>query len=208
MLSPDVIYASTKRYFDVLVALVGLVCLSPLMLITALLIRMDSPGAAIFKQQRMGFQGRPFVVYKFRSMQSLTAEEIASAKENTALDMTGENDPRITKLGRILRKTRIDEIPQLLNVLKGEMSLIGPRPETLNLSQWYEEEIPFYRYRHIVRPGITGWAQVNQGHVTSVEDVREKMKYDLYYIKHFSIWLDFVILIQTIKIVFTHKGAK
>lgn len=208
MLSPDVLYASTKRYFDILISVIGLIVLAPLMALTAVLIRKNSPGPAIFKQERMGFQGRPFVVYKFRSMRNLTEEEIQKARENKALDMTGENDPRITKFGRFLRKTRIDETPQLLNVLKGEMSLIGPRPETMNLSNWYEKEIPFYRYRHIVRPGITGWAQINQGHVTSVEDVREKMKYDLYYIKHFSIWLDFVILIKTIKIVFTHKGAK
>ena len=208
MLSPDALYASTKRYFDILIALVGLIFLSPLMLVAVLIIRMDSQGPAIFKQQRMGFKGRPFTVYKFRSMKNLTSEEVQEMKESTTLDMTAENDPRITNMGRFIRKTRIDEIPQLYNVLKGDMSLIGPRPETLSLSHWYEKEIPFYRYRHIVRPGITGWAQVNQGHVTSVEAVKEKMKYDLYYIKHFSIWLDFVIIIQTIKVVLTHKGAK
>jgi lipopolysaccharide/colanic/teichoic acid biosynthesis glycosyltransferase len=122
--------------------------------------------------------------------------------------MTGADDPRITRLGRFLRQARIDELPQIYNILRGHMSWIGPRPEALELSRWYEQEIPFYAYRHIVRPGITGWAQVNQGHVTSLTDIDAKLQYDFYYIKNFSYWLDFVILARTAMVVFTGHGAK
>ena len=130
------------------------------------------------------------------------------AERSRTSDMTRSDDDRITSVGRFIRKTRIDELPQLINILLGQMSLIGPRPETLNLSEWYEAEIPFYRYRHIVRPGITGWAQVKQGHVTSVDDVREKLEYDFYYVRNFSVWLDFLIVIQTLRVIFTGHGAK
>ena len=122
--------------------------------------------------------------------------------------MTKQGDPRVTRLGRWLRLTRIDEVPQIINILRGEMSWIGPRPEALVLSQWYERELPFYRYRHIVIPGITGWAQVNQGHVSEVGDVHEKLHYDFYYIKNFSPWLDVVILLRTIETMLTGSGAR
>jgi lipopolysaccharide/colanic/teichoic acid biosynthesis glycosyltransferase len=175
-------------------------------LIVAIAIRIDSKGPAIFCQQRMGFRGKPFMVYKFRSM------SVAAPGNNDlppgVLDSTRAGDQRITRVGRFIRKTRIDELPQLFNVLKGEMSWIGPRPETLNLSEWYETEIPFYRYRHIVRPGITGWAQIKQGHVTSVDDVREKLEYDFYYVRNFSIWLDILIVIQTVRVILTGHGSK
>ncbi|MEO1029348.1 MAG: exopolysaccharide biosynthesis polyprenyl glycosylphosphotransferase, partial [Pseudomonadota bacterium] len=202
-LAPDSLYAPMKRYIEFCTAIIALVALSPLLLLFALLIRLDSKGPALFKQTRMGYRGRPFTVFKFRSMR--VQDENA---RNTNTDMTQSDDDRITRIGRFIRKTRIDELPQIWNILRGEMSWIGPRPETLNLSRWYEGEIPFYRYRHVVRPGITGWAQVNQGHVTSVDDVREKLEYDFYYVRHFSIWLDILIVIQTIRVVLTGHGAK
>ncbi len=121
---------------------------------------------------------------------------------------TADNDPRITRVGRVLRKYRIDELPQIINILAGEMSWIGPRPEAVELSQWYEREVPFYVYRHIVRPGITGWAQVNQGNVAEVEAATYKLHYDFYYIKHFSPWLDVLITAKTIRTVLTGFGSK
>ena len=201
-LAPDSFYAPAKRYVDVIVSALGLIILSPFLLLTALAIKLDSRGPILFKQTRMGYRGKPFTVFKFRSMRPL--QEAASADT----DMTQNDDDRITRVGRFIRRTRIDELPQLWNVLCGEMSLIGPRPETLNLSSWYESEIPFYRYRHIVRPGITGWAQIKQGHVTSVDDVRRKLEYDFYYVKHFSLWTDILITIQTIRVMISGHGAK
>ncbi|MEO1660381.1 MAG: exopolysaccharide biosynthesis polyprenyl glycosylphosphotransferase [Pseudomonadota bacterium] len=202
-LAPDSIYGPTKRYVDILSALVLLAMFWPVMLITAIAIRLESNGPAIFKQERMGFRGKTFTVYKFRSMRVQT-----EAERNLHSDKTQSDDDRITKIGRFIRKTRIDELPQIINILRGDMSWIGPRPETLRLSKWYEEEIPFYRYRHIVRPGISGWAQVKQGHVTEVDDIKLKLEYDMYYVKHFSIWLDLLIAVKTISVVFSGDGAK
>ncbi|HXG99935.1 MAG TPA: sugar transferase, partial [Sphingomicrobium sp.] len=122
--------------------------------------------------------------------------------------MTGDGDDRITRLGAFLRRSRIDELPQIFNILKGEMSWIGPRPEAAVLSSWYTGEIPFYRYRHVVRPGISGWAQVNQGHVAHVDEVHEKLQFDFYYIKYFSPWLDTLILFRTIKTILTGFGSR
>jgi lipopolysaccharide/colanic/teichoic acid biosynthesis glycosyltransferase len=122
--------------------------------------------------------------------------------------ITRENDVRITRIGRWLRRARIDELPQIINILKGEMSWIGPRPEASKLSAWYESEIPFYRYRHVVVPGITGWAQVSQGHVAEIHDVRTKLQYDFYYIRNFSLWLDLLIIAKTIKTMLTGFGSK
>ena len=201
-LLPSSIYGSAKRYFDVALSLVSLVELIPLFAIVAVLVRLDSPGPAFFRQARMGFRGKPFMVYKFRTMAD------GSAGNDVDAQMTTEDDPRITRLGRFLRRTRIDELPQVFNILKGEMSWIGPRPEATGLSQWYETQIPFYRYRHLVRPGITGWAQVNQGHVTSVQDADLKLQFDFFYVKNFSVWLDMLVLLRTIRVVFTGQGAK
>jgi lipopolysaccharide/colanic/teichoic acid biosynthesis glycosyltransferase len=134
--------------------------------------------------------------------------EVAGQRDARDRAITRENDDRVTRLGRILRKSRIDELPQLINVLKGEMSLIGPRPEAAVLSAWYEAEIPFYRYRHVVRPGITGWAQVMQGHVAEVEEVRSKLYYDFYYIKNFSLWIDSLIVLRTLATMITGNGAR
>lgn len=202
-LSPDSLYSPTKRYVDVASAIILLAVLWPVMVSTAFIVRLESKGPAIFKQKRVGFGGKSFTVYKFRSMR--VAEQRAMSVQ---YDKTQHGDERITRFGSVIRKTRIDELPQVINVLKGDMSWIGPRPETLRLSEWYESEIPFYRYRHIVRPGISGWAQVKQGHVTEVEDIRRKLEYDMYYVKHFSIWLDLLIAVKSVAVVFTGKGAK
>ncbi|MEL6756008.1 MAG: exopolysaccharide biosynthesis polyprenyl glycosylphosphotransferase [Pseudomonadota bacterium] len=202
-LAPDSLYSPAKRYVDFASALCFIALLWPVFILTAIAIRLDSQGPAIFKQERMGFRGKRFTVYKFRSMcvQSETATSFKS-------DMTSDDDDRITRVGRFIRATRLDELPQIFNILKGDMSWIGPRPETLRLSQWYENEIPFYRYRHIVRPGISGWAQVKQGHVTEVSDIRLKLEYDMFYVKNFSLWLDLLIAVKTISVVFTGKGAR
>jgi lipopolysaccharide/colanic/teichoic acid biosynthesis glycosyltransferase len=204
-LSPLRAYMSVKHVFDALAALVGLVLLVPVFLAIAIVIRLDSPGPVLFRQMRIGYQGRPFKVFKFRTMThkpNLDAEDMLDAAK------TKTDDQRVTKSGVFLRQSRLDELPQLLNVLKGEMTLIGPRPEADVLSLWYEKKIPFYPYRHIVRPGITGWAQVNQGHVAEVEEVKSKLHFDFYYIKHFSPWIDLLIIVRTIKTVLTGFGAK
>lgn len=202
-LNPNHAYLKIKQAFDWISALVVLTVFSPLLVFVAIVVKIDSPGPALFRQKRMGYGGRPYEVYKFRTMK--LGAPIGDEKE-AAITKTG--DARITRLGRILRKSRIDELPQAFNILRGEMSWIGPRPEALVLSTWYEAELPFYRYRHIVRPGITGWAQVNQGHVAAVDDVLEKLHYDFYYIKNFSPWLDLLIVFRTIKTVATGFGAR
>lgn len=203
-LVPVSAYMTVKHLIDWVAAAIVLVVLSPALLLLALAIRLDSPGPAIFRQARIGYQGVPFTVYKFRSM---TMKRVADDDARSHA-MTRSNDQRVTRIGRFLRTSRIDELPQLLNVLKGEMSWIGPRPEAEVLSRWYEAEIPFYRYRHIVRPGITGWAQVSQGHVAEVEDVRHKLHYDFYYIRHFSPWLDILIVARTVRTMLTGFGAR
>jgi lipopolysaccharide/colanic/teichoic acid biosynthesis glycosyltransferase len=158
----------------------------------------------LFRQKRVGRGGHEFTVYKFRTMRLVTDLD----PNDRAAAMTGDGDVRITKLGNFLRRMRLDELPQLWNILKGEMSFIGPRPEAQVLSSWYTSEIPFYRYRHVVRPGISGWAQVNQGHVAEVDEVHTKLQYDFFYIKYFSPWLDVLILFRTIKTMLTGRGAR
>jgi len=207
-LDPNAFYMKCKMVLDRLLAVAVAILLFPVMLIVAALIKLDSPGPALFRQLRVGYRGRPFVCYKFRTMTAGVAEDVRDMAQSLQLAKTMTNDARITKLGRVLRTLRIDELPQILNILKGEMSWIGPRPEAGVLSTWYEKELPFYNYRHVVRPGISGWAQVCQGHVVEVGDVREKLEYDFYYIKNFSPWLDIIILLLTIKTMFTGFGAK
>lgn len=202
-LSPPDAYIAVKRALDAVIALIALILLLPVLVVIAILIRLDSPGRAIFKQRRVGFRGQPFVLRKFRTMRVSDAHE-----HDREAAMTREGDSRITRLGRLLRKSRLDELPQLINVLRGEMSLIGPRPEAEILSKWYEEEIPFYRYRHTVLPGVTGWAQISQGHVTDVKDVNSKLHYDFYYIKNISPWMDIMIVVRTIIIMINGFGAK
>ncbi|MGX9179979.1 sugar transferase [Mesorhizobium sp. BHbdii] len=202
-LNPNHAYLKMKQAIDWISALFILIVFSPLFLFVAMAIRLDSAGPALFRQKRMGYRGNIYEVYKFRTMKLSAA--VGDEKEEA---ITKAGDTRITRLGQFLRKSRIDELPQALNILRGEMSWIGPRPEALVLSKWYEAELPFYRYRHIVRPGITGWAQVNQGHVAAVDDVLEKLHYDFYYIKNFSPWLDVLIVFRTIRTMLTGFGAR
>ncbi len=205
-LNPNDVFLQLKGVVDFITALVMLVVLLPVMLIIAVVIRMDSPGPSLFKQRRTGFRARPFVAYKFRTMRAATAT--SDDDETRRRAMTQVNDPRITRVGAFLRRTRLDELPQLINILKGEMSLIGPRPEAVELTKWYESEIPFYHYRHIIKPGLTGWAQVSQGHVVHVDQVREKLHLDFYYVKNFSFWLDMLIIARTVRTVLTGYGAR
>lgn len=202
-LSPITVFMQAKHTLDWIIAAIAIVVLAPFLLLIALAIRLDSAGPVIFRQTRAGFRGQWFTVYKFRTM-------TVAGFSGTTLDeaKTQSEDKRITRVGAFLRRSRIDELPQILNILQGEMSWIGPRPEARVLSEWYERQIPFYRYRHIVRPGLTGWAQVNQGHVAEVEDVRNKLYFDFYYIKNYSPWIDLLIVAKTIQTVMTGFGAK
>lgn len=197
-LLPSANYLKIKRVVDVLAALCILPVLAPFMLFLGLAIRLDSPGPVLFRQVRMGYRGKTFTMYKFRSM----------LQSDDWQGYTQDKDPRITRIGRLIRNNRIDELPQIINILRGEMSWIGPRPEAIELSEWYQREIPFYSYRHIVRPGISGWAQVQQGFVAEVHEVAHKLHYDFYYIKHFSAWLDLLLLLKTIRTVITGFGAR
>ncbi len=197
-------YMSIKHLADFLLALLLLLALLPVMGACALAIRVRDGSPLLFRQKRVGRGGRDIIVTKFRTMR-LVGELDEDDREAA---MTGEGDVRITPLGAFLRRSRLDELPQLWNILKGEMSFIGPRPEAHVLSSWYTDEIPFYRYRHVVRPGISGWAQVNQGHVAEVGEVHLKLQYDFFYIKYFSPWLDLLILFRTIRTILTGWGAR
>ncbi|WP_258005688.1 sugar transferase [Castellaniella caeni] len=199
-LLPSPLYAVCKRVVDILGVLVTLPVVLPLMLMTAIAIRLDSPGPAVFVQKRVGLGNRDFRIFKFRSMR-INAESAGARLACT-------DDDRITRVGRFIRKTRLDELPQLWNVLKGDMSLIGPRPEQRVFVDQFDAEIPFYIYRHVVRPGITGWAQVMQGYAGDAEATRIKIQHDFYYIKHFSLWLDILIVFKTVRIVLTGWGAR
>lgn len=207
-LNPNDLYLRLKSLVDQAAALACLVVLLPVLIVVAIAIKLDSPGPIIFTQTRLGQRGRPFRIFKLRTM---IPEELMPARDPAAAHrkaITVDDDPRITRLGRILRRYRIDELPQLLNILIGDMSFIGPRPEARALTEWYEREIPFYHYRHIIKPGLTGWAQVNQGHVAEISDVRDKLYLDFYYVKYFSLWLDIQITLRTALIVMTGFGAK
>jgi len=195
-------YFYLKSATDFLFALAVLPVVLPLMAGIALAIRLDSKGPALFRQKRVGHAGEQIVVYKFRTMRAVDVEDEREAA------MTRDGDDRVTQVGRLLRQLRLDELPQIFNILKFEMSWIGPRPEAEVLSVWYTGELPFYRYRHVVKPGISGWAQVNQDHVAEVDEVHRKLQYDFYYIKYFSPWLDVLILFRTIKTMLTGWGAR
>ena len=196
-------YAHLKGLFDLGLALVVVPLLALPMGLIAIVIRLDSKGPALFRQRRVGRAGRPITVYKFRTM-----EAFDPAQDQRQAAITTDDDARVTRVGNFLRRGRIDELPQLINILKGEMSWIGPRPEAAVLSSWYTGEIPFYRYRHVVKPGISGWAQVNQGHVAGVDEVHQKLQYDFFYIKYFSPWLDVLILFRTMRTIMTGFGAR
>jgi sugar transferase (PEP-CTERM system associated) len=192
--------ASAKRGLDLLAASLGVVLAAPVMLLVAAAIRLSSDGPALYHQERVGRHGRPFTVHKFRSMRM-------DAEATTGAVWASTDDPRITPLGRFLRRTRLDELPQLWNVLKGDMSFVGPRPERPEFVHQLTEEIPYYGQRHVVRPGLTGWAQVRYTYGASVEDALMKLQYDLYYIKNLSLALDLYIIFSTIKTVVLRRGA-
>jgi len=192
--------ASAKRLIDLAAALSGLLVAAPIMALVALAVRLTSPGPVLYSQQRVGRQGRLFTVYKFRSMRQ-------DAEAATGAVWAQKNDVRVTPIGRFMRKTRLDELPQLWNVLVGDMSLVGPRPERPEFVQRLTEQIPFFGMRHVVRPGLTGWAQVRYSYGASVEDAMQKLQYDLFYIKNLSIALDLFIILSTIKTVILRKGA-
>ncbi len=190
-----------KRVFDIVCASLLTVVAAPLMLLTALAIKLDSRGPVFYTQERVGRNGRVFRVIKFRSMRT-DAEKDGKPRWATT------NDARVTRVGHLIRLARIDELPQLLNVLKGEMSLVGPRPERPYFVEQLTQEIPFFAVRHSVKPGVTGWAQVRYQYGSTIEDSQEKLQYDLYYVKNHTLFLDLVVLFETIGVVLTGKGAR
>lgn len=189
-----------KRCFDLICAAVLLVITSPIMALAVAAILLEGKGPLFYPQKRVGVYGRVFQIYKFRTMVPAPAGEQAQ--------WTAHKDKRITRLGQIMRTFRIDELPQLLNILRGEMSLVGPRPEQPHYCEMLAKEIPFYHQRHTVPPGLTGWAQVRFRYGASIEESRRKLEYDLFYVKNLSLWLDLVIVFETIKVVVTGHGAK
>jgi Undecaprenyl-phosphate glucose phosphotransferase len=194
--------AAIKRAFDFVLALCALLLLSPLLLIVAIAIKLDTPGPVFFMQKRLGFNNRPFAIYKFRSMYHNSAPV-------SRVVQTTRNDPRVTRVGRIIRATSIDELPQLLNVLDGSMSLVGPRPHALSHNEEYGAQVRGYFARHKVRPGITGWAQVNgyRGETEQLEKMVKRVEHDIYYAENWSILFDIRILIMTVFVVLFQKAA-
>lgn len=190
-----------KRLLDLSMSLLLLLFFAPLMLATAIAIKLESEGPIFYRQVRVGYRGLPFNLLKFRSMRK-------DAEKDGVPRWADEDDPRITGVGAFLRKSRIDELPQLLNVVKGDMSFVGPRPERPYFVDQLSEKIPYYKERHWIKPGITGWAQLNYDYGASIEDARKKLQYDLYYVKHYSIVLDLIIILQTIRVIFWAKGAR
>jgi sugar transferase (PEP-CTERM system associated) len=190
-----------QRIFGFVASLACLLVFLPLFPLIALAVKLSSPGPIFYRQRRVGHGGRLFFCYKFRSMRQ-------DAEATSGAIWAGDNDPRITSVGKWLRHTRLDELPQLWNVLRGDMGFVGPRPERPEFVTWLTREIPYYQLRHIIRPGITGWAQVCYSYSGSLEESREKLKYDLYYIKNISLSLDLVIILRSIKIVLLGRGAR
>lgn len=189
-----------RRLISITISFVGLVICLPLIPFIMLAVRVSSPGPIFFRQTRIGLRGRRFSVIKFRTMRQ-------DAEAQGAV-WAVKNDPRVTPLGRFMRTTRLDEIPQLWNVLRGEMGFVGPRPERPEFVEWLMDEIPFYELRHMIRPGITGWAQVRYQYGATLEETKQKLEYDLYYIKHLSVGLDLLIMFETIKTIILRRGAQ
>jgi len=187
------------RFASIVVALCGLVLSAPLMILTAFLIRLESPGPVLYSQERIGKDGKSFDILKFRSMRT-------DAEDNLSPQWASHNDPRMTRLGSVIRKLRIDELPQFINILKGEMSFVGPRPERPFFVQLLKEKIPYYDLRHSVPPGVTGWAQVSYPYGATIEDAKNKLEYDLFYVKNLSIAFDLEILFETVRTVVMRKG--
>ena len=190
-----------KRALDVLLAIVGIILTLPLFPFIALAIRLDSPGPIFYRQQRVGEKEKNFNLYKFRTMR-------ADAENGTGAVWAKEKDARVTRVGEFFRKSRIDELPQFFNILRGDMSLVGPRPERPEFVEKLKEIIPYYSERHFVKPGVTGWAQVRYPYGASIEDAMEKLRYDLYYIKNISLSFDLMIILETIKVVLFRRGAR
>jgi exopolysaccharide biosynthesis polyprenyl glycosylphosphotransferase len=189
-----------RRVFSFAVSFLALGICLPFIPLIILAVRLSSPGPIFFTQTRVGLRGRLFTVFKFRTMRE-------DAEAQGAV-WAAKDDSRVTPIGGFLRKVRLDEIPQLWNVLRGEMAFVGPRPERPEFVQWLRQEIPFYDLRHMVRPGITGWAQVRYRYGASLEETRRKLEYDLYYVKHLSIGLDLLIMFETIKTIILRRGAQ
>ncbi|NGM86023.1 sugar transferase [Parapusillimonas sp. SGNA-6] len=198
-LLPSPFYERTKAALDWLMIVLSMPITVPLVCLVGLLVKIESPGPVFYTQERVGLGNRRFKIYKIRSMRF---------DQNSPPQFAGEDDPRITRTGRVIRRYRIDELPQFINVLRGEMSLIGPRPEQPDFVAHFDRELPFYTYRHVVKPGISGWAQVRHGYAANLDETREKIEHDFYYIKHCSLFLDFYILILTIKTLYTGSGAR
>lgn len=198
-LNTTTVYWHVKRLFDLTLSGLALLLTLPVILLAWIAIRLDSPGPAFFQQQRIGFRGDPFTIYKFRSMR---------VNSEAAGTTTTPGDSRITRLGHFLRRSRVDEIPQLLNVLKGDMSFVGPRPEWTVCVESYEDQLPYYHLRHLVKPGLTGWAQVNYPYGQDVDDARNKLSFDLYYVTHASLILDCTILLKTLYVVLGRIGGR
>ena len=194
----DILNAFMKRTVDIFGSLFAIILFSPVMLVTAILVKLSSPGPVIFKQERVGLHNKPFMMYKFRSMG-------VQRDEDEKEEWTKKNDPRVTGVGKVIRKTSIDELPQLFNVLTGSMSLIGPRPERPQFVEKFKEEIPRYMVKHQVRPGMTGWAQVNG--LRGDTSIRDRIDHDIYYIENWSLGLDFKILFLTFFKGFINKNA-
>jgi sugar transferase (PEP-CTERM system associated) len=190
-----------QRISNMGVAVVGIILSFPIMLLTALAVRLSSPGDVLYRQTRVGLDGALFTVYKFRSMRM-------DAEVGTGAVWAQKDDPRVTRVGRFIRAIRFDELPQLFNVLKGEMSMVGPRPERPEFVRALNEQIPYYRQRHCVRPGITGWAQINYKYGDSLQDTITKLEYDMYYIKNMSMALDTYIIFHTVKAMLLSRGAQ
>ena len=192
---------TTKRLLDIAASFILLIIALPVMILTSMLVKLDSRGPVFFKQERMGMDGRIFTLFKFRSMR-----EDAEAKSGPV--WATKDDDRVTRVGGIIRKTRLDELPQLINVLKGDMSFVGPRPERPFFIEQLKEKIPYYALRESVRPGVTGWAQIRYPYGASVEDAFEKLQYDLYYTKNMSFLLDLTLIFDTIKVVLLGRGSR
>ncbi|MEM9732788.1 MAG: sugar transferase [Pseudomonadota bacterium] len=205
---PSSLYLNIKWFADTILALLLMPLILLVMAIFLPLLYITQGRPFLYTQQRIGRGGKPFTMIKLRSM--LTDDQVANLQldEQRHSAQTKDDDPRITRLGHFIRRYRIDELPQVINVLKGDMSWIGPRPEAAVLGSMYEEVVPFYRYRYIVRPGISGWAQVNQGHVTDVDEIEVKLQYDFYYVKNISAWLDVLIVLRTLRTILGGFGAR
>lgn len=189
-----------RRLVSISVSFMGLVICLPILPVLMIAVRLSSPGPIFFRQLRVGLRGKPFEVIKFRTMRQ-------DAEKNGA-QWAKKNDSRVTPIGRFMRKTRLDEIPQLWNVLKGDMGFVGPRPERPEFVEWLNSEIPFYELRHIIRPGLTGWAQVRYGYGATLEETKHKLEYDLYYVKHMSVGLDLLVIFETVKTILLRRGAQ